>query len=95
MHWKQANYSRKVTKVRYTVEVAIGKIKSRFRYLDKVIQNKCLPQIGTDFRIAASILNLFFKPIESDVNFQLMIVNKMLEREDQPNTLIDFVDKHD
>ena len=54
-----------------------------------------MPQIGIDFRIAASILNLFFTLIESDVNFQLTIANKMLEREDQPNTLIDFVDKHD
>ena len=51
--------------------------------------------LGSVLLIAASILNLFFKPIESDVNFQLMIANKMLEREDQPNNLMDFVDKHD
>jgi len=89
--WEQANKSRKVTKVRYAVEVAIGKLKSRFRYLDKVIQNSTLKNINTDFRIAAAILNRFFTPILSDVDNLEMISNSIIERENIPNTLNDYV----
>jgi hypothetical protein len=89
---EQANQSRKTTKVRYAVEVAIGKLKSNYRYLDKVIQNKSLPHIATDFRIAAAILNFFFTPIESDKEYGEIIAQKILERESTPNTLLTFVE---
>lgn len=76
---KEANRSRKVTKIRYAVEVAIGKLKSHFRFFDKVIQNKNLPQVHEDLRISAAILNLFFIPILSDVENEEMISKKYLK----------------
>lgn len=91
--WQEANRSRKVTKVRYAVEVAIGRLK-RFKYLDQVIQNTTLPHVYEDFKIVATILNLQYNSIESDLGFQRLIVEKMLARENIPNTLQPYIDEH-
>jgi hypothetical protein len=91
--WQEANRSRKVTKVRYAVEVAIGRLK-RFKYLDQVIQNTTLPHIYEDFKIVATILNLQYNAIESDLGFQREIVEKILARENIPNTLQPYVDEN-
>jgi hypothetical protein len=90
---QEANRSRKVTKVRYAVEVAIGRLK-QFKYLDKIIQNSTLPHIFEDFRIVAAILNAQYNDIESDVRHRVEIANKILERENIPNTLVAFVDSN-
>ena len=60
LSWQEANRSRKVTKVKFAVECVIGKLKSKFRYLDKFVSNLSLKQILRDFRIAGSLLNRFF-----------------------------------
>jgi hypothetical protein len=91
--WQEANHSRKVTKVRYAVEIAIGRLK-RFKYLDQVIQNINLPHVYEDFKIVASILNLQYNSIESDLGFQRVIVERMLARENIPNTLQTYVDEN-
>jgi hypothetical protein len=91
--WQESNRSRKVTKVRYAVEVAIGRLK-QFKYLDKIIQNSTLPHIFEDFRIVAAILDARYNDIESDVEHRAVIARKILERENIPNTLVFFVNSY-
>ena len=61
----QTNETRLVTKVRWKVEDANGKIK-QFRLLDGVLPNKSLNSFKADFRITAALINEHFKPVESD-----------------------------
>lgn len=64
---QDANLSRMVTKVRWTIEVVHGDLKQRYRYLDGVIQNKSLSKVKNYFRIAAALHNVYGSRLNSDV----------------------------
>ncbi|CAF1045047.1 unnamed protein product [Brachionus calyciflorus] len=64
---EEANQTRLVTKCRYVVEVVNRIFKQQFKALDQ-IQNKMIPDIIDDYRIAASLINCFFSDKISDKN---------------------------
>ena len=57
---EQVNKSRLMTKVRWVVDRANGRIK-QWRFLDKVVPNKLVKYIGDFVKIVCSILN-YFRP---------------------------------
>lgn len=62
---KDANYSRLVTKCRWVIEVTNSFLMTSFQALRRV-KNKQLKTILKDFRIAAALINRFFKRLYSD-----------------------------
>lgn len=58
----EGNRSRFVTKIRWVVESANGRVK-QFRWFDKTIQNSTIPQIKDYFQIACSLINAFHRPL--------------------------------
>ena len=72
-----ANQSRLVTKCRWVIEVTNSFLKNSFKALDNV-KNKSLPHTLQDYKIAASLINKYFKRLYSD-NDELEIARKMKE----------------
>ncbi|VDI55633.1 Hypothetical predicted protein, partial [Mytilus galloprovincialis] len=62
---EEANSSRRITKVRWVVESANGRIK-QWRFLDKVISNHFVPYIGDFVRIVSAFINCFRAPLIND-----------------------------
>lgn len=91
--WKEANYSRRVTRCRYAIEKVNGYMKTRFKLYNSTQYNTTLPHLDTDFRNAAAIYNAFYykaynneKTHEDEILAQLLI-----ERLNQPNDLARLV----
>ena len=61
----EANTSRLVTKIRWAVESANGRLK-RWRFLANVVTNTQIPFIGDYVRIVGSIINAFRPSLASD-----------------------------
>ncbi|CAG2221696.1 unnamed protein product [Mytilus edulis] len=62
---EEANSSRLITKVRWVVESANGRIK-QWRFLDKVVSNHFVPYIGDFVRIVSAFINCFRAPLIND-----------------------------
>ena len=88
---EQANNSRRVTKMRFVIEVINGILKSKFRYFDKVWNNHSIPHLMEDFRIACAICNAYFPKIDSDKEDYEIIAERMLNKLHKPNLLMDFI----
>jgi len=82
-----ANHASLVTKCRFVVEVVNERLKQCFRYFDKVFQNKSIPHLMDDFKIAGALYNRFHPPIESDQNNGEQIAELILQRLNQRNKL--------
>lgn len=89
----EANISRMVTKVRWVVESANGRLK-QWRLLDKVVPNKLLPQIGNYVRIVCALCNKFKPCLGSMDPESSEIATKMLEKADMPNTVQTLVEEN-
>lgn len=89
----EANISRMVTKVRWVVESANGRLK-QWRLLDKVVPNKLLPQIGDFFRIVFTLCNKFRPCLGSMDPESSEIATKMLEKADMPKTVQPLVEEN-
>jgi hypothetical protein len=83
----QANEARMVTKCRWVVESINGYLK-RFKSLSDV-DNKALPHLIDDFRIAASLINQFYQPLfsDGDETSQLQIARNIKNLVKTPNYL--------
>lgn len=86
MSVSQANETRKLTKVRWVVESAIGRIK-RNLLLRNTISNASLPSIATDFRVSAALINKFKRPLVTDTHISTIWATQMLRRMKYQNTL--------
>ena len=75
----EANTSRLVTKIRWAVESANGRLK-RWRILANVVTNTQIPFIGDYVRIVGSIINAFRPSLASDSDKDIEISPKMLEK---------------
>jgi len=76
----EANESRLITKIRWVVEAANGRIKNKFKFFDDVLQNSYLPKIGSYFRIACAFFNAFAPPIHADKPENIQLAQRMVER---------------
>lgn len=77
----QANSSRKVTACRFIVETRNGHMKTIWRLFDRTWITYDLPNVMTDYRIGASLINKFYATMESNKNDADTIAENMLERE--------------
>ncbi|XP_062613816.1 uncharacterized protein LOC134275563 [Saccostrea cucullata] len=75
----EANTSRLVTKIRWAVESANGRLK-RWKFLANVVTNTQIPFIGDYVRIVGSLINAFRPSLASDSDDHLEISRKMLEK---------------
>ncbi|XP_021339896.1 uncharacterized protein LOC110441121 [Mizuhopecten yessoensis] len=90
---EEANLSRLVTKVRWVVESANGRLK-QWRLLDKVVPNTLVPQIGDFVRIICAICNKFRPPL-ANMDPQLEEeATKMLEKVCLSNKVQEFVEEN-
>ena len=88
----QANQTRFITKIRWTIEAINGTIK-QFRALEKT-RNSMLPHIMQDFRIAAAIVNRYYSKKLSDIGNETEIANLMKQRFHTKNNLANYINKH-
>jgi hypothetical protein len=81
-----SNHSRKITKLRWVVEAANGRLK-QFKFLARVISNNQLPFVGDYCRIVAAVCNKYRRPLAQDKPHHREMAEKMLERESCNNDL--------
>lgn len=87
----EANQSRLVTANRYGVETRNGHFKTIFKIFQKEWNNITLPNLMSDFRVCAALINAYFKSIESKQLEAEEIGRKMLARCKIPNRLSTIV----
>lgn len=87
----QANESRLCTKIRWVVEATNSLLKQKHRALDKTVQNKELPHLLIDFRIAGALINRFCVRLTSDKGNEEKIAKNMLVNLKRVNELQNIV----
>ncbi|CAH2092865.1 unnamed protein product [Euphydryas editha] len=87
---EQANKSRLVTICRWVVEAVNGKFKNRFNLLRQKYFNKTLPNVFTDFKIAAAIINAYYH-VATDNEHAPEILDIIHTQMNTPNLLNDYV----
>ena len=90
---EESNNSRIVTKVRWVVEAVHGIIKQKWSYLRTDIKNQTLVKIGTYFRIAGSLHNLYGKRLLSDQEMKDHVIEKMTGNIPKENKLHDYIEE--
>lgn len=87
---EQANQSRLVTICRWVVEAVNGKFKNRFKLLRQKYFNRTLPNMFTDFKIGAAIINAFYRVAIDNVHAPeiLSIIQSQINT---PNLLNNYV----
>ncbi|XP_052788536.1 uncharacterized protein LOC128223293 [Mya arenaria] len=82
-----ANHSRLVTKIRWVVESANGRLKN-WKYLDRVIPNSQIPYAGDYTRIVAAICNKYRSPlIASNDEDDLLTAARLISMSRRENLL--------
>jgi hypothetical protein len=80
----EANASRLVTKIRWVVEAANGRIK-KWQYINNVVHNSQIPHIGDYVRIVCSVMNRYRPPLKTndpdDINIGFNMLLKSRENE--------------
>ncbi|MCG7879800.1 MAG: transposase family protein, partial [Candidatus Thiodiazotropha endolucinida] len=90
---EEANESRLVTKVRWVVESANGRIK-KWKALSNTMPNSQIPYIGDYVRIVCSICNAFRPPLVTSTDSDKVIARRMMALAKTPNKLKDKVLKN-
>jgi hypothetical protein len=83
-----ANKSRKVTKLRYVVECANGRLK-QFKFLARVVSNTQIRFIGDYCRIGAALINKFRPPLATSKPHHLQLAARMLAKLNAHNKLME------
>ena len=88
---EEANYNRKVTKMRWVVEAVFGRLQNRFKFFRQRVPNRSIPQLENMLRIACALLNKFSPPINPSKPEDVPQAALILERERMPNCLVERV----
>ncbi|KAJ9586418.1 hypothetical protein L9F63_019933 [Diploptera punctata] len=91
---KKSNESCFVTKF-WPVESVHGIIKQKYQLLDKKLDNKMLPKVGSYFRIASFLHNKFGKHLTSDAECADEVLERMKIQNSVENTLAIEVEEKD
>ena len=75
---EDSNHTRHITKLRWVVESANGRLK-KWRYIDNVVPNSQIPFIGDYVRIVAGICNKYRPALASHHPDDQALANKMLQ----------------
>lgn len=84
---KESNESRFVTKLRWVVEAIHGIIGQRFKLLHHQLDNKLLPRAAALCKIVCFLQNKFGKRLNSDIEMQDEIIERMEKLRATENTL--------
>lgn len=84
---KQDNTSRLVTKMRYAIEVANGRMKSKWNLFGKTVPSILTKYLMSDYKIGAAMLNAFAKQIICDKHDFESIGLRMLNNVNTKNEL--------
>ena len=84
------NETRFVTKIRWIIESANGRIK-QWRIFDKVLPNSILKSVGDLVAIVCALQNAYGAPFIKSTLKDKMLAEKMLRLIDETNELADFV----
>ncbi|CAF4392192.1 unnamed protein product [Rotaria sp. Silwood2] len=82
----EANRSRFISKIRWVVESANGRVK-HFKWLDQTIQNTTIPQIRDYLQIACALVNAYRASAISSFSNYDQIASKLLAHLHEPNSL--------
>ena len=82
----EANRSRFISKIRWVVESANGRVK-HFKWLNQTIQNSTIPQVRDYLQIACALVNAYRGPAISSFSDVDRIATKMLASLHEPNLL--------
>ena len=82
----EANRSRFISKIRWVVESANGRVK-HFKWLNQTIQNTTIRQIRDYLQIACALINAYRTPAISSFSNHGQIATKMLAYLHVPNLL--------
>lgn len=74
----QGNKSRLVTKMRYAIEVANGRMKKKWQLFAKMIPSILTKNLMDDYKIGAALLNAYGKPIICDKDDFINIGQRMM-----------------
>lgn len=88
----ESNHNRLITKCRWIIEQVFGRLKMKFKFLEKMAHNGALEHDFDIWRICCCLLNMFHIRIISDANYDT-IAEEMLERVDRPNLLKNVVEE--
>ncbi|XP_062596761.1 uncharacterized protein LOC134258244 [Saccostrea cucullata] len=88
---EESNSSRLITKVRWVVESANGRIK-RWKYLDRTVSNNQIPFIADYVRIVAAISNRYCPPLSTGTDDDQAIAMKMRHLSQKGNELRELVE---
>ena len=82
----EANRSRFISKVRWVVESANGRIK-HFKRFNQTIQNSTIPQVRDYLQIACALINAYHAPTIPSSSHDDLIADSMLASLQEPNLL--------
>lgn len=88
---KQCNESRLITKMRFVIELANGRMKMKWGLFNKIIPSILSTHLMSDYRIGAAILNSFGKLIVTDKNDYYDVAKQMLRNVDTKNELTQII----
>lgn len=92
LSWQDANFTRKVTKIRWVVEAVFWRIKTQFRLMHHILQNTDVDNKNMELKICCAILNKYGERFISDKEFKEAISEGMNSRMETPQKLQLFVD---
>lgn len=84
---KQANQSRLVSKMRFIIEAANGRMKNKWHLFGKIVPSILSRNLMSDYRIGAALLNAFGKPTTCDKNDFAIVGANMIGLVDIDNKL--------
>jgi hypothetical protein len=84
----EANESRKVTKLRWVVEAANGRLKGVFRFFQDVIAAAYFPKINNFLRIAIALQNAYYPPLFTETEEHENMAEEMREERPLNNPLL-------
>ena len=82
----EANRSHFISKVRWVVESANGRIK-HLKWFNQTIENSTIPHVLDDLQIACALINAYHTPAISSSSHDNLITDSMLASLHEPNLL--------
>lgn len=83
----QSNKSRLVTKMRFAIETANGRMKNKRSLFQKIIPSILTPNLMNDYKIGAALMNFIGKPILCEKEDFLNIGSRMMKSVETENIL--------
>lgn len=94
LSWQEANNTRRVTMTRWVVEAVIGRLKTQFRLLHRIIENTAIPAKREELKICCALVNKYGKRFISHKGWERVAVDRISLRAGIPHRLADVIVCH-